>query len=97
MSKRAPIWVSPEELNEINAALMQFDGLANNLIAQGLHSEISVAKTRFENGHYRSGVLATVLGLDKNMLPVRLSPEEKEFLVEKTQISERLKGKINAN
>lgn len=94
MSKRHPTWVTPDELKELDDSLMKLDDLSSNSLAQGLQSELSVAQTRFSNGRYRSGLLATVLGLDKTMIPIRLSEEEKTFLLECLNLSETVKDKL---
>jgi len=79
MNKRDPFWLDPNELQTINRLIMQELDKERLPILFAIQSELSVAKIRFENGRYKD-VLAVVLGM-KDMIPVRLSSQEKDYLL----------------
>ena len=92
--KRVPFWVTPKELEQMNHVLVKFLDSKKDLDLENICAELSVAKTRFDNTRFEKGVLANVLGLDKTMIPIRLSAQEKERIVQlplSSELLERLK------
>jgi hypothetical protein len=91
---RFPFWVTPTELETLNTIVFAELEKNNQQVLSDICSELSVAKTRFDNTRFKKGLLPKALGLDEEMIPIRLSNEEKEVLLGLAQIPKALRERL---
>ena len=93
-TRRIPYWLSPVELDKLSKFLSKDNLSENKDIVDDIRNEIGVAQLRAEATPINTNALIVVLGLLKGSLPIHLSDDEVEFLLNIESLPKNVKDRL---
>lgn len=82
---KIPFWVCPSDLKILTSVVGNYLDSENSgsqrEIAMSINHELGVANTRFSHGRIPAHLLQQALNVSKDSLPIHLSSEEVNFLL----------------